>query len=142
MNVKKIVIIVFMLLFQIPMVYAHSAAGGNSAGYGSCATSCNGGPCEWCYSNIALRFSLYRYESGNLIYYSSEDYSTANGSLNERTALISTASSGKVAYKNGKSSMSWTSGNSGYYKLDIKNGASSFSCYFGDNTGCGDFKKK
>ena len=132
-NCKFLLLIFFAFIMMPTIVFAaHSAVGGNTSSYGSCKGY------DWCYSGkTGLRFSLYKYKDSGLTYYASSDYSTNGCAYNGKTAHISKDSSGKVAYKNNKSSINWDTNT--YYELKINNGASNFSCYFGD--GCSNFNK-
>lgn len=126
-----ITLIIFNFVFLSNVLAEHyESIGGNNNSYGSCNKNICGKnenePCEWCYSSVGLRFSLYKYVDGNLTYYGSTDYETTAGNLNGRTSLISISSAGKVAYKNGEASINWSSN---YYKLSLNSGG--FSKYFG-----------
>lgn len=119
----KLILIILITLILLPTgVYAHSAADGNTATYGKCDNSY-----DWCYSGIGIRFSLYTYKNNTLNYLGSVDYdaSPSSLSLKNRAAKISTAEAGKVAYRENKKRISWSTEN---YKLEFPN--KKFSCFY------------
>lgn len=128
-SIKILLIIVTILMILPNHVFAHSAAGGtNNNSYGSCDVVYNGKALDWCFGNIGFRFSLYKYKSGNLTYYGSQDYESNKpglGTLDGRTATIVEASAGKVAYMNKKAAFKWSSE---VYTLDVRK--STLTCYF------------
>ena len=114
-------------LFSISNVSAEPVSGNSSfaEGGGSSGSmgSCSG--FDWCFGGTAgLRFSLYKWNGTNWVYYGSVDRATST-SLNGRSAKLTKNGYGKVAYQSGLE-LKW---DSQYYKLNFKSGE--FSKYYG-----------
>ena len=60
---------IMVLAFSLKVVYAGNTSGGGGSKPGGCSDGC-----EWKYSGIGVRLSLYKYNGKQLSYIGSEDY--------------------------------------------------------------------